>query len=156
MKARLYSFHSRWNLEATPDEVWQVLTATPFSWQAWWPELTSLEVLKADPQYVGTVFACIWRAKSGYKLHATFTITAVEKPRVIKLTSDGDLLGSSEWIFTSPANGITRLNITWKARTTKRWMNWLAPVLGPIFLSNHDAIMRSGQAGLQQYLKDYA
>ena len=153
MKARLYSFHSSWKLAAAPNKVWQTVTATPFSWESWWPELTDLHVIKTDPAYVGTAFACTWRAKSGYKLHATFIITAADAPHSISFRSEGDLVGVSTWTF-SEQHGATDIAISWEAHTTKAWMNFFGPLLKPLFISNHDAIMASGQRGLNAYLTD--
>jgi hypothetical protein len=40
----------------------------------------------------------------------------------------------------------------WNVRTTKRWMNVLAPVARPAFEYNHNVVMRRGGEGLAQRL----
>jgi hypothetical protein len=37
-------------------------------------------------------------------------------------------------------------------RTTKRWMNAIAPVARPVFAWNHHAVMKNGGRGLAQLL----
>ena len=37
-------------------------------------------------------------------------------------------------------------------RTTKAWMNLLAPVARPVFARNHDYVMRSGGEGMPKLL----
>ena len=37
-------------------------------------------------------------------------------------------------------------------RTSRAWMNRLAPVARPLFAWNHDAVMRQGAAGLAALL----
>ena len=41
----------------------------------------------------------------------------------------------------------------WEVDTAKRWMNALAPLLRPLFVWNHHAIMRAGEAGLRRHLE---
>ena len=41
-------------------------------------------------------------------------------------------------------------------QTTKWWMNTLAPLLEPVFRSNHDHVMRSGGEGLARRLRELA
>ncbi len=40
----------------------------------------------------------------------------------------------------------------WNVKTTKAWMNLLAPIAGPVFRWNHDTIMRWGEEGLKMRL----
>ena len=40
----------------------------------------------------------------------------------------------------------------WNVRTTKRWMNLVGPIAGPVFRWNHDQVMRLGGEGLARHL----
>ena len=40
----------------------------------------------------------------------------------------------------------------WRVRTTRRWMNVLAPIARPVFRWNHDRLMRAGGRGLARRL----
>ncbi len=40
----------------------------------------------------------------------------------------------------------------WNVRTTRPWMNLVAPVARPVFRWNHNAVMHSGGQGLADLL----
>ncbi len=51
--------------------------------------------------------------------------------------------GTGRWKLTS-ADGGTLVRYDWDIRTTRRWMNLLAPVARPAFSWNHAELMREG------------
>jgi hypothetical protein len=153
VRKRDYAFNSEWVIPAPRKKVWQVLTATPFSWEQWWPQLTKLHVTKITPEYIGTTFNCTFRATSGYRLHATFRVTVSTEPSHITFESTGDLLGTADWQFTE-TDGLTHIDIVWKVSTTKWWMNSFGPLLRPLFVSNHNVLMNSGEEGLRNFIRD--
>ena len=63
----------------------------------------------------------------------------------------GELEGEGNWIF-EYENGITTVKYYWVVKTNSVLMNFLAPVLKPLFEWNHDVVMQWGQAGLAKYL----
>ena len=70
--------------------------------------------------------------------------------------ASGELEGYGRWrFFEQPAPGgqlVTAVLYDWHVRTSKRWMNALAPIAGPLFSSNHDWVMRNGATGLARRL----
>jgi hypothetical protein len=72
-------------------------------------------------------------------------------PRQHVLAATGELEGTGLWRFFAAA-GSTAVVYDWNVRTTKPWMNFLAPVAGPAFRSNHDWVMRNGGEGLARKL----
>jgi hypothetical protein len=146
-----YSFQSVWKLSAPRDEVWQVMTATPFSWDQWWPQLTNLRDVQTVPGLSGTSFSCTWRAPLGYKLDCHIVIGETIDAKRVSLNVNGDLRGQVVCALSDDGNH-TRVEVDWQVETTAAWMNRLAPLLKPVFTWGHHAVMRSGQAGLQCYL----
>ena len=142
---------SDWIIPAPRQKVWQVLTATPFSWAAWWPELTKLQTLHVSNTTIGTRFTCVWLA-SGYRLFCDFTVTAATAPSHISFAATGDLAGLAEWQFTQVGDN-TQIHIVWDVVTTKWWMNLFGFVLKPIFNHNHNRLMASGQHGLVTFVR---
>lgn len=63
----------------------------------------------------------------------------------------GELEGTGRWMLTSE-DGWTRVRYTWDVRTTRWWMNLLAPVARPAFNWNHDELMREGGESLARRL----
>jgi hypothetical protein len=148
---RSYHFQSFWDIDAPVKTVWQTLTATPFSWDDWWPELQDLKIVKANPGLVGTVFTCRWRAPVGYKLKTRIIICEVIPGKFVTLKATGDLTGWVKCMVKAVGNR-THVDIQWGVETSKPWMNLLYPVLKPLFTQSHHAVMKSGELGLQEYI----
>ena len=66
-------------------------------------------------------------------------------------TATGELTGTGHWRLYEHA-GVTAVTYEWKVRTTKAWMNALAPIAKPIFEYNHNVVMRWGGEGLARRL----
>jgi hypothetical protein len=78
-------------------------------------------------------------------------VASVHPTSAIKLRSKGDLEGTAECELVE-SKGKTIITISWHVSTTKPWMNFFGPVLSPLFVLNHHAVMRSGERGLNRYL----
>jgi hypothetical protein len=78
-------------------------------------------------------------------VHARFDVqvTRVEPPFRLEARAAGELDGTGRWTLTS-ADGGTLVRYDWDVRTTRRWMNLLAPAARPVFRWNHDELMREG------------
>lgn len=151
MTARLYTFCSIWKLPASKQEVWHALTEQPFNWQDWWPELNDVHDMKLAKGLTGTTFSCTWQAPMGYRLKSDVTIGTIVNDEKVILHSEGDVRGSVTCQLSEVA-GQTNIRIDWQVMTTKAWMNYLAPLLKPLFVYNHHVVMRSGERGLRNYL----
>lgn len=55
------------------------------------------------------------------------------------------------WAFLH-GDGITSVQYEWHVRTTKRWMNMLAPIGHQVLANNHNALMDAGAEALAQLL----
>jgi hypothetical protein len=152
MKIRLYTFCSIWQLPVNKRKVWQALTEQPFSWQNWWPELNDVHDMKLAKGLSGTTFSCTWRAPMGYRLKSDVTIGEVIDYKKVTLHSDGDVRGTVTCQLTE-VSGQTKIKIDWRVTTTKAWMNYLTPLLKPLFTYNHHVVMRSGERGFRNYLR---
>jgi len=61
--------------------------------------------------------------------------------------ASGELDGTGVWTLREEG-GQTVARYDWNIRTTRWWMNLLAPLARGVFKSNHDVVMRSGAAGI--------
>lgn len=152
MSNKHYSFQSTWTIDAPPKEVWRVLTATPFSWPDWWPELNDVHDMKLAPNLAGSSFSCTWKAPIGYRLKSDIIIGDIVYLESVTIHAHGDLLGTVICRI-HDEDGKTRLEIDWQVVTTKPWMNRLTFLLRPLFVWSHHAVMRSGEHGLRNYIK---
>ncbi len=134
--------------------MWQTLSATPFSWPEWWPELQNVHNVKLVDGITGSAFSCTWKAR-GYTLRSDITVRESHFPDSIIMCSTGDLVGTANCNI-KEIKGSTIIKMDWQVQTTKAWMNLLAPVLKPLFTSNHHRVMNSGERGIQRYMASKA
>ena len=103
----------------------------------------------SGPGEVGSVRRFTWKSRLPYRLTFDMKVTRVEPMRLIESEAEGELSGAGRWTFEA-AGGLTRVRYDWNVRTTKLWMNLLAPVARPLFRWNHDVIMGWGLQGLKK------
>lgn len=153
MRQYLYHFASNWRIPAVKDVVAAVLLSSQ-QWTDWWPGLKEVRQLD-DRLGVGARFICTWQAPLGYRLQVSIRLTEYQPNNYIAFDAGGDLQGQGKATLVSAGSGLTDLQIEWHVRSTKRWMNLFAPLLRPLFIRNHQALMRSGEQGLVAYIKHH-
>jgi uncharacterized protein YndB with AHSA1/START domain len=150
--SRGYEFRTRWRVAAPAAVVWEALAASE-RWPEWWPSVKSVVAVSGgDSSGVGAVGRFTFRGRLPYSLTFDLTVTRVEPPRLLEGVASGDLEGLGRWTLEESATG-TDVCYLWQVRTTKRWMNLLAPLLSPVFAWNHDEVMRTGRQGLERLLR---
>jgi hypothetical protein len=100
-----------------------------------------------DRSGVGRVFRSTFKGKLPYSLTFDMTVEEVTRPTSLAGRARGELEGVGRWTL-SEAEGQTLVRYDWNIRTTRWWMNLLAPLAGGAFKSNHDYIMRNGLNGI--------
>jgi hypothetical protein len=63
----------------------------------------------------------------------------------------GELEGTGLWTLSENDN-VTTVLYDWKVVTTRWWMNAIAPIARPIFIWNHNQLMKQGGVGLAMLL----
>jgi hypothetical protein len=146
-----YEFVSTWCLDAPVDQVWDAIFDAE-RWPEWWKGVVYAHKLRdGDEKDVGCIWRLGWRAKLPYTLEFESETTRVDRPRVMEGVTRGELNGVGIWRFYEGDAG-TAAVYEWTVRTTKPWMNALAPVARAVFAHNHDVIMRQGAEGLARLL----
>jgi uncharacterized protein YndB with AHSA1/START domain len=146
-----YAFLTEWRVAAAPEAVWDVITRVD-EWPCWWKGVLAIErIREGDEKGVGSVHRHRWRSRLPYDLTFEMETTLVEPVRRLQGRARGDLSGAGAWTFTPVADG-THVAYDWRVFTTKRWMTFVAPVARPLFVWNHDAVMRWGAEGLARRL----
>ena len=147
-----YSFVTQWEIRAPIETVWEELFHSE-RWPRWWKGLEQVvELEPGDSQRIGCVRRFTWRGRLPYTLIVDMRITRVEPPVALESLASGELEGRGLWRLSRSHHG-TRVRYDWEVRTTKRWMNWLAPAARPLFAWNHDVVMRWGGWGLSRLLE---
>jgi hypothetical protein len=109
------------------------------------------ELDPGGPGRVGARFAVGWRSRIPYAVRFEFAVERVERPALMAGRASGELAGTGVWRLFEDA-GVTAVVYDWQVRTTRLWMNALAPVARPVFEHNHDTVMRWGAEGLARRL----
>jgi hypothetical protein len=146
-----YNFITIWKLNAPLEQVYREIEKAN-DWPQWWKGVVLVkELQKGDADGVGSVRTFTFKAALPYTLSFDSRVIAVEKMKRIEGHAFGELDGVGIWYFSSE-NGHTRVQYDWTVKTTKWWMNVMAPIARPAFEWNHNVIMKWGGEGLAKRL----
>jgi uncharacterized protein YndB with AHSA1/START domain len=146
-----YRFLTTWLLQAERERVWDAIYESE-RWPEWWKGVLEAEKLEeGDESGVGQYGRYVWKAKLPYRVQFFIRTTRVERPCLLQGDATGELAGVGRWRLLEE-EGITAVLYEWNVRTTRAWMNLLAPVARLAFKSNHDYVMRNGGEGLARLL----
>ena len=147
-----YAFLTTWLLESPREPVWEALHDQA-SWPSWWRGVEEAGELSrpAGGEDIGTVSRMVWKSLLPYRVEFEVTTTRVERPHLLEGHAVGELEGTGRWRLYEQ-EGVTAVLYEWNVRTTKPWMNLLAPLLRPAFEWNHDWVMARGGEGIARLL----
>jgi hypothetical protein len=147
-----YEFVTIWRFDAPIEEVWEQIKHSE-SWNEWWKGVISVvELKKGDEDGLGSIRRSTWKSALPYTLEFDSEIIRIERLKLIEARAFGELDGNGLWQFFDEGDGKTRVRYDWKVKTTKPWMNFIAPLARPFFRWNHNVIMRWGEEGLKKRL----
>jgi hypothetical protein len=149
MAAHDYAFLTRWRLEATPEEVYDVVADAP-ALSRWWPAVyLDVKVLEpGDSSGVGMLTELWTKGFLPYTLRWRFRVTALKRPERIALDARGDFVGRGVWTFTADGR-FTYVSFDWRLRAEKPLLRALSAVLKPLFAANHRWAMDRGEDSLR-------
>lgn len=145
-----YRFVSSWVLETERERVWEAIYDSD-SWPLWWRGVERAERLAdGDENGLNQRGRYEWRARAPYTVSFEIVSTRVERPHLLEGEASGELAGTGRWRFFEQAGEmpVTAVLYEWDVRTTRAWMNLVAPIAKPIFRANHDWVMRNGATGV--------
>lgn len=142
-----YEFLTTFAVRAPREVVFDVV-ADPGRWMVAWPGVREVAVTEAgDAHGLGRTTHLSLRAPFGYTMTMDLRAAAIDRPRSAVWAASGDVDGEGVWRL-SERDGETCVSYRWRVRTTKAWMNALAPVARPAFEYNHARAMRRGMETL--------
>ena len=146
-----YRFLTTWLLEAERERVWDVIHDQE-GWPGWWSGVVDVvELEPGDEAKVGSRARMTWKSFLPYELVFETHTTRVERPHLMEGQVDGELAGVGRWRLYEQ-DGVTAAVYEWNVRTTRAWMNLLAPLARPVFRWNHDWVMARGGEGIAKRL----
>ena len=146
-----YRFLTTWLLNADRERVWDVIH-DQVTWPNWWRGVVDVvELVPGDESKVGSRARMTWKSFLPYELVFETHTTRVERPHIMEGEVDGELAGTGRWRLYEQ-DGTTAAVYEWNVRTTRAWMNLLAPLARPVFRWNHDWVMARGGEGIAERL----
>jgi carbon monoxide dehydrogenase subunit G len=146
-----YRFVTTCEINVPVELVWPEVSE-PERWVTWWPGLVGVTELETgDEDGLRALLELTFKSRLPYTLSLRSRITDIERLRRMDIEAEGELEGIALFKL-EDLGGTTRMRLTWTVRTTKPWMNLLAPVARPLFAWNHDVLMKAGMRGLARKL----
>ena len=150
--AEYYEFVTIWRFDAPIEKVWDQIKDSE-NWSNWWKGVIKVVKLKdGDANGLGKVIRSTWRSALPYTLEFDSEVVRIGPLKIIEARAFGELEGVGLWTLTAEIESETSVRYDWKVKTTKGWMNYLAPIAKPFFRWNHDKIMNWGGKGLAKRL----
>src|SRR5262245_31698407 len=137
MASNDYHFITRWQVEGSPEEVYDIILDAS-QLPDWWPSVYLEAQVKerGDATGVGSVVSLYTKGFLPYTLRWDFRVTEAKRPSMITLEAWGDFLGRGIWSFI-PRGPLVDITFDWKLSAQKPLLRSLSFLLKPIFSKNH-------------------
>jgi hypothetical protein len=146
-----YRLVTLWHIDAPLHEVYDAVLES-LRWPKWWQGAEYVEQIDGgDEDGIGSVRRYTWKSPLAYKICFDACTTRIEPLAALEAQVSGDLEGTGAWRFSND-KGLTTVCYEWHVRTTKPWMNLLAPVARSLFEQSHCVLMQNGAEGLARFL----
>ena len=146
-----YRLLTIWHIEAPLEAVYAAIHNSP-RWPDWWSGMQKVEEISAgDASGINSVLRYVWQGQLPYRMVFEVRATRIEKCVAIEGAVQGDLEGVGRWHFISEG-AVSVVQYEWHVRSTRLWMNLIAPFARPMFIHNHGILMRQGAEGLARQL----
>jgi uncharacterized protein YndB with AHSA1/START domain len=146
-----YHYVSTWQLQAPIEQVWAALNDLEHL-PAWYRGVREAqELAPGDAQGVGRRVRYVIKGRLPLRLAFEATTTRSVPPRDQELRAQGELAGTGRWSLDQQGE-VTTVGYRWDVRTTRPWMNLLAPLARPLFTWNSKGVMLQAGEGLARFL----
>lgn len=146
-----YSFVTLWRVHAPLEKIWNALIDAE-NYPSWWKSIQRVSpIAPGDANGIGRTERTTWKTFLPYGFTFDTRVKRIEWQKTLALDAFGELEGTGVWTLT-PEGAATNVRYEWNVKTTKAWMNLLAPIARPFFNWNHDAVMNNGAQGLARVL----
>jgi carbon monoxide dehydrogenase subunit G len=146
-----YHYVSTWQLQAPIEQVWAALNDLEHL-PTWYSGVQQVrELAPGDAQGVGRRVRYVIKGRLPLRLAFEATTTRSDPPRDQELRAEGELAGTGRWLLDQHGQ-VTTVRYRWEVRTTRPWMNLLAPLARPVFTWNSKGVMLEAGEGLAGFL----
>lgn len=148
-----YHFITHWQVEATPEEVYDTL-GNANELARWWPSVyLDVKVLEpGQPGGKGKLVELFTKGWLPYTLRWKFRVTENDYPNGYRIEAIGDFVGRGIWTFKKNGN-LCDITYDWKIEAEKPLLKKLSGLMKPLFSMNHEWAMRKGEESLKLELR---
>jgi hypothetical protein len=153
MASNDYAFITNWRVEATVEEVYDILDDA-LTLPVWWPAVY-LDVRNLGPmpeRGLGNVYELFTKGWLPYTLLWRMRRTETNRPHGFAFEAFGDFVGRGEWKLTADGPHVDVV-FDWRLRAEKPILRALSFLMKPIFAANHRWAMARGLQSLQLELR---
>lgn len=145
MPVHEYRFRSVWSIAASPPAVFHALVDLA-GYPTWWPDVRSVSEVDEDTAEM------VCQAVLPYRLTLRMRRAEQDEPNGrLRVDLTGDLVGYIGCVVDTERDR-TRLKIAQEVVVTRRLLRMMGPVVRPLLVANHGAMMWRGQRGLRKHL----
>lgn len=146
-----YCLLTTWRIDAPLEAVYAAILDSR-RWPDWWSSVRNVEeVAPGDAAGIDSVWRYSWQGRLPYRVVFEVRATRIEKLVAIEGSARGDLEGVGRWNFRHDGT-VSIVRCEWHVRSTKWWMNLLAPIARRMFIRNHARVMARGAEELARRL----
>lgn len=144
-----YHFITRWRVQGSVDEVYDVISR-PLDYPRWWPSvyLQVKEIASGDASGLGRRVRLHTKGWLPYTLLWESSSTELAKPNRMALAATGDFLGRGIWAFAQDGQ-FADIAFDWRLTAGKPLLRFLSFLLKPVFSANHRWAMARGLESLK-------
>lgn len=149
MAANEYHFITHWKMDATSQEVYDILSDTE-SLKRWWPAVY-LDVKQTEPGNINSIGKKVKLYTKGwlpYTLQWDFEVTENTKPVTFTIKATGDFAGRGIWHL-QQSDDVCFISFDWKLSADKPLLKYFSFLLKPLFSFNHRWAMKKGEESLR-------
>ena len=148
MSSNEYHFITRWRVQGTVDEVYDLISH-PLDYPRWWPSvyLKIEELTPGDEGGVGRRVRLHTKGWLPYTLQWESCSTEAVRPRRLAIRATGDFGGRGIWTLQQDAQFVN-VEFDWKLTADKPLLRRLSFLLKPVFSANHHWAMQRGLESL--------
>ena len=149
MPSNEYHFITRWRVQATTDEVYDLISH-PLDYPRWWPSvyLQTEELAAGDEQGVGKRVRLHTKGWLPYTLSWESFSTESTRPHRLAIRATGDFDGRGIWTLQQDLDYVD-VSFDWKLTADKPLLKYLSFLLKPVFSANHRWAMERGRESLE-------
>ena len=150
MTTNEYHFITRWKIKGNVDRIYELLSH-PLEFPNWWKKIISANLLEE----IGNRKPIRLKLKGWlpYTLQWELFNPQFERPYRITSDSRGDFEGHSAWTLRQVDQHVEAL-FDWRVSVRKPFLRKWSFVLRPLFIWNHNYIMKTWKKSLEQKLKE--